>query len=152
EFTEILFQLFTADPPPIRQMRPDLPEALAVVVHKALAREVPERYASALEMAEALAPFASAQSLPIVGKMRGFRPPTKESLVPLDGLPTSMAAFSQLQRGGGTDVMVNRPTTDIQKGAPVTEILVQEARPVQKKTEVLPQASGAGPRPQVDVL
>ena len=44
EFTEILFQLFTADPPPIRETRPDIPEELAAIVHKALAREVNDRY------------------------------------------------------------------------------------------------------------
>ena len=157
EFTEILFQLFTADPPPVRQTRPDIPEELATVVHKALAREVPDRYASALEMAEALVPFASERSQIIVEKMRGFRPPTKESIAPLEGLPTSLAAFSQLQqgRGHGTDVMVNRPTTDVQKGSPVTEILIpdpsaKEAKQAQKHTELLPQQPSA--RAPVDAL
>ncbi|HVH45519.1 MAG TPA: serine/threonine-protein kinase [Labilithrix sp.] len=155
EFTEILFQLFTADPPPIQQARPDLPDALAAIVHKALAREVPDRYASAVEMAEALSPFAHEKSLALIERMRGFKPPTKDSIIPMEGLPTSMAAFSQLQRGNslggekpgaGTDVMVNRPTTDVQRGAPVTEILVDAPRPLQQRTEVLRggrgQASG----------
>lgn len=136
EFTEILFQLFTADPPPIQQMRADLPDALAAVVHKALAREVGDRHATALELAEALVPFASEKSLALIERMRGFKPPTKESIIPMEGLPTSMAAFSQLQRGH-TDVMANRPSTDVQKGSPVTEILVDGPRPVQLKTEVL---------------
>ncbi|OJY18345.1 MAG: hypothetical protein BGO98_31870 [Myxococcales bacterium 68-20] len=136
EFTEILFQLFTADPPPIQQMRADLSDALAAVVHKALAREVGDRHATALELAEALVPFASEKSLALVERMRGFKPPTKESIIPMEGLPTSMAAFSQLQRGH-TDVMANRPSTDVQKGSPVTEILADAPRPVQVKTEVL---------------
>ncbi len=136
EFTEILFQLFTAGPPPIQQMRADVPDALAAVVHKALAREVGDRYATALELAEALVPFASEKSLALIERMRGFKPPTKESIIPMEGLPTSMAAFSQLQRGH-TDVMANRPSTDVQKGSPVTEILVDGPRPVQQKTEVL---------------
>ena len=142
EFTEILFQLFTADPPPIRSTRPDLPEALAAIVHKALAREVPERHASALELAEALAPFAAEPSLGLIERMRMFRPPTKESVVPMEGLPTSMAAFSQLQRGQGTDVMVSRPTTDVQAGPPVTEMLLgaraQTPAAFGSKTEMLP--------------
>ncbi|MBX3208607.1 MAG: serine/threonine protein kinase [Labilithrix sp.] len=137
EFTEILFQLFTADPPPIQQTRPELPDELAAIVHKALSREVNDRHASAVELAEALAPFASDKSLALIERMRGFKPPTKESIIPMEGLPTSMAAFSQLQRGHGTDVMVNRPTTDVQKGAPVTEILVEAPKPSPVKTEVL---------------
>lgn len=144
EFTEILYQLFTADPPPIQQARPDIPDALAAVVHKALAREVPERYASALELAEALSPFANEKSLVLVERMRAFKPPAKESVIPMEGLPTSMAAFSQLQRGHGTDVMANRPTTDLQKGVPVT--LVPEPTPQRNKTEVLAGNQSPGPR------
>ena len=146
EFTEILFQLFTADPPPIKQTRPDLPDELAAVVHKALAREVGERYATALEMAEALVPFAQDKSLALIERMRGFKPPTKESIIPMDGLPTSMAAFSKLQRGqgSGTDVMASRPTTDVQKGPPVTEVMADASRePLQLKTKLLdPQPKG----------
>lgn len=151
EFTEILFQLFTADPPPIQQTRPDIPDALAAVVHKALAREVPERYATSLEMAEALLPFANPVDVKLVEKMRAYRPPSKDSVIPTEGLPTSMAAFSQLQKSGhgvGTDVMANRPTTDVQHGSPVTEVLVPQPmgtavlqQPVQKKTELLDPAA-----------
>ena len=152
EFTEILFQLFTADPPPIKQTRPDLSDELAAVVHKALAREVNERYATALEMAEALVPFASDKTLALIERMRGFKPPAKDSIIPIDGLPTSMAAFSKLQRGAGsgTDVMPNRPRTDVQAdphehpatgraGSPVTEVLpdAPPREPVQLKTKVL---------------
>jgi eukaryotic-like serine/threonine-protein kinase len=156
EFTEILFQLFTADPPPIKTTRPDLPDELATVVHKALAREVPDRYASALEFAEALIPFAGEYSLAIVDRMRAYQPPSMQSIVPLDGLPTSMAAFSQLQKHG-TDVMVHRPTTDVQRGAPVTEVLMNAPGPVpavKAQTEVLPPQAKATPsnKPAVPAL
>ncbi|MBX3259854.1 MAG: serine/threonine protein kinase [Labilithrix sp.] len=147
EFTEILFQLFTADPPPIQQTRPELPDELAAIVHKALAREANDRYATAVAMAEALAPFASGKSLALIERMRGFKPPAKDSIIPMEGLPTSMAAFSQLQRGQGTDLMANRPTTDVQKGAPVTEILVEPPKPSPSKTEVL-KVDGKIPSPE----
>jgi len=154
EFTEILFQLFTADPPPIQQIRPDLSDELAAVVHKALAREVNERYSSAVEMAEALVPFANDSSVALVERMRGFKPPTKESIIPMDGLPTSMAAFSKLQRGqgSGTDVMASRPTTDVQKGPPVTEILPSTSKePAQIKTKLLdtPRAGSVAAVPEL---
>jgi eukaryotic-like serine/threonine-protein kinase len=145
EFTEILFQLFTADPPPVRKMRPDLSEELAAVVHKALAREAPERYASALEFAEALVPFAAEPALAIVERMRAFKPPAHQSIVPIEGLPTSMAAFSQLQRGQGTDIMPNRPTTDVQRGPPVTELLAPAARTA--VLAITPAAPGGRARP-----
>ena len=147
EFTEILFQLFTADPPPIRETRPDVPEELAKVVHKALAREVVDRYASAQELAEALLPFASAKSKLLVERMRNFRAPSKESMVPggAAGLPTSMDALSQLRHGGsgqGTEHMPHRPTTDVQKNAPVTAVIDSAPAPapaaIKQKTAVLP--------------
>src|SRR3954463_6719240 len=57
EFTEILFKLFTTDPPPVKNTRGDIPDALAEVVHHALARAQELRYSSVGEMAQALAPF-----------------------------------------------------------------------------------------------
>lgn len=140
EFTEILFQLFTADPPPIQELRPDLPDALAAVVHKALAREVAERYESALELAEELVPFASEETASIVVRMRAFKP-QKDSIIPAPDLPDSLAAFSQLQRSQGMDAP-EAPQTKVQKGSPVTEILVDAGRlksPIVQKTALLPQ-------------
>ena len=48
-----------ADPTPLRQLKPDLPEGLALAIMKALAREPDERYQAADEMAEALNTTAS---------------------------------------------------------------------------------------------
>jgi serine/threonine-protein kinase len=142
EFTEILFQLFTADPPPIKQTRPDLPDELAAVVHKALAREVADRYSTAVELAEALIPFAAPKTVLLVERMRNFRAPTKDSIVPGEGgLPTSMDALSQLRSGGGsgTEHMPRRPTTDIQKGPPVTAVIdTPRARAALSETALAP--------------
>ncbi len=123
EFTEILFKLFTAEPPPVQSMRPDLPDALAAAVHKALAREVNDRFVNALAMAESIAPFASERSKNVLTRMRAFKAPEKGggSIAPPQDLPESMVAFSQI--GASTGVMANRPTTDVMKSPPVTELL-----------------------------
>jgi serine/threonine protein kinase len=123
EFTEILFKLFTAEPPPVQSKRPDLPDALAAAVHKALAREVDNRFSSAVDMAEAIAPFASERSRHVLTRMRAFRAPNKPSIAPPEDLPQSMVAFSQIPQRQQTDVMAHRPTTDVMKGPPVTEML-----------------------------
>lgn len=123
EFTEILFKLFTADPPPVKATRPDLPDELAEAVHKALAREVDDRFTNALDMAEALAPFAIERSRHVLTRMRAFKAPSKQSIAPPEDLPQSMVAFSNIPLGVQTDVMANRPTTDVMKGPPVTEML-----------------------------
>lgn len=44
-------------PRPIRELRPEVPEALAAVLHRMLAKEPGERLATPDELAEALAPF-----------------------------------------------------------------------------------------------
>ena len=124
EFTEILFKLFTAEPPPVKSTRPDLPDALAAAVHKALSREVENRFANAVEMAEALAPFASERSTHVLSRMRAFRAPVRSSMAPED-LPQSMEAFSRLQHGQQTGAMANLPTTDVAKGPRVTEMMAR---------------------------
>jgi serine/threonine-protein kinase len=73
EYTEILFKIFTTEPPPLLETRPGLPEGLAAVVHRALQRDRDARYSSALEMAEALAPFADERSATIVTKIQAWR-------------------------------------------------------------------------------
>jgi serine/threonine protein kinase len=127
EFTEILFKLFTAEPPPVQSKRADLPDALAFAVHKALAREVDNRFSSALAMAEAIAPFASERSRHVLTRMRAFKAPNKPSIAPPEDLPQSMVAFSQIPQRQPTDVMPHRPTTDVMKGPPVTEMLPRPA-------------------------
>ena len=155
EFTEILFKLFTAEPPRVESTRPDLPPELATAVHKALARDVNDRFSSALEMAEALAPFASERSLHVLTRMRAFKAPTNKSILPPEDLPQSMVAFSQIQHGPQTDLMANRPTTDVMKGPPVTEMLPRAGDRTDKGsakvggsgTAASPGRPGAGPGP-----
>jgi serine/threonine-protein kinase len=47
----------TERPIPIRQRRPEIPEELARVIHKALGREPADRYQDVGEFRAALAPF-----------------------------------------------------------------------------------------------
>jgi serine/threonine protein kinase len=73
EYTEILFKIFTTDPEPVRDVHPDVPDGLASAVHRALTRERDGRFATALDMGEALAPFAGPRSAEVIGKMRAMR-------------------------------------------------------------------------------
>ena len=54
-----IMKILLEDPVPIRDRRPDLPEALAAIIHRALARDPQARYASVREMRRALVPFAT---------------------------------------------------------------------------------------------
>jgi serine/threonine-protein kinase len=56
-FAERIDQILHRDPIPIRQRRGELPEALADVIHRALAREPGRRYAGVAEFRRVLRPF-----------------------------------------------------------------------------------------------
>jgi serine/threonine-protein kinase len=52
-----LLMILEQDPIPIHRRRPDIPEGLAAVIHRSLARESAERFPSAQAMRKALLPF-----------------------------------------------------------------------------------------------
>jgi serine/threonine-protein kinase len=100
EFTEILFKLFTQDPPPIRAVRPDISPELAAVVHRALVRDPNDRYASAQEFGAALEPFADARSARVIQRLRAHVS-GRASHLPSASMPHApvAAAFSKLGLG-----------------------------------------------------
>ena len=55
--TEILLRHQMDAPPPLDQLRPDVPPALAAVVSRLLAKNPADRFQAPVELAEALAPF-----------------------------------------------------------------------------------------------
>jgi serine/threonine-protein kinase len=97
EFTEILYKLFTAEPPSITDFRSDLPPGFAEVVHKSLARDPANRYQSATEFAEALIPFASTErSHGVIKKLQTFSADEHRHDESTDAMPASAFVFSQL--------------------------------------------------------
>ncbi len=56
---EILAAILSTPVPPVADLRPDVPDGVAAVVHRALAKPRHERFDSAHAMMQALAPFAS---------------------------------------------------------------------------------------------
>ena len=85
EFTEILFKIFTMDPPPIQGVRPDVPDGLAALIHRTLDRDPKARFASASEMGEALAPWADERSQVALHRLRnaGRGPRAVGSVAPM---------------------------------------------------------------------
>jgi serine/threonine-protein kinase len=71
--THILFE----DAIPIRELNPAVSEALASVIHKAIAPRAGERFQSIGELAEALAPFAGRAVLPAAGEHELSTRPTQ---------------------------------------------------------------------------
>jgi serine/threonine protein kinase len=118
EYTEILFKLFTTEPEPLSRIRPDVPEGLAAVVHRALQRDLDARFASASDMAEALAPYADERSGLVLARLRTGRrsqtPSPLHSLTPLDegSRATQSEATARTFASGGPPSL-RPPATDV---------------------------------------
>jgi hypothetical protein len=55
--TAVLSMVLTREPPPMRSINPNVPQALERIVERAMARNVGQRYATMAELDRALAPF-----------------------------------------------------------------------------------------------
>ena len=127
EYTEILFKIFTTDPEPLVNLRPDVPEGLAAVVSRALTRDLQVRYASAADFAEALSPFADERSAQVVSRFRGNRPAAGASpgisvapAAPYRGdIATAHAGAREIPRPAGvpTDIGMTREAAAATPGA-----------------------------------
>ncbi len=67
-FPMLVVQICQTPPKSIRAMRPDIPEPLAAVIERMLAKTPAERYASAAEVKQALAPFRGLSGAPPVAQ------------------------------------------------------------------------------------
>jgi serine/threonine-protein kinase len=92
--SEIFASVLLGAPPPLRDLRPDVPEGVALVVSRCLERDLALRYSSVDELARALAPFgspAARASSASIGRVAGGEP-----------LPTVSSSRLLARSGGGT--------------------------------------------------
>ncbi|WP_433932876.1 protein kinase [Sorangium cellulosum] len=66
---QLCAEVLTGTPTPLRDIRHDVPVALATVLEKAYAREREHRHASVAELVVALAPFAPARTYPTIDRI-----------------------------------------------------------------------------------
>jgi serine/threonine-protein kinase len=57
-FPELCAKIYTSAPEPLSELRPEVPEGLAQVIERCIAREPEGRYATVAELVQALAPYA----------------------------------------------------------------------------------------------
>ncbi len=128
EFTEILYKIFTTDPDPVRSFRPDLPDGFAAAIHRALLRDLPQRFASALDMAEAMAPYGDDKTQQLLSKMRGGK----------IGIASVAPGTSALGPGGSYAVMpsqINARATGVEDATAKTYI-AESIAPPQVQTDM----------------
>jgi serine/threonine-protein kinase len=58
-YNNLLAQIVTSDPPPLRELRPDLDAGFAAVIERAMRRNPADRFADAGRMLQALLPFGA---------------------------------------------------------------------------------------------
>ncbi|HPP53977.1 MAG TPA: protein kinase, partial [Thermoguttaceae bacterium] len=86
-------------PKPIRQLRPDVPEALAEILDRLMAKNPADRFATAAQVAEALAPFTHGADLAALlqqAKMAAFSSPLSPSGRSSREVPTEPGVSSAL--------------------------------------------------------
>jgi serine/threonine-protein kinase len=119
----LLHQIATGRAPSLASRCPELSEKLCAVVDRALAPEPSERFASALEFANALAPFIRSAREPRADKAPtpatlALAPPAADA--PLPGTPTSDAAVPSAPVADTTT-----SNTPVDEGAVSTPALTQ---------------------------
>lgn len=74
--------------PPLRDFRPDAPPGLEAIIMRLLEKSADRRFSTAIAAAEALAPFASSRSRPVLEGIRRAPPPSGAAAPGLDTRPT----------------------------------------------------------------
>jgi serine/threonine-protein kinase len=139
----LLQAILQADPPRVRDLAPEVPEALAEIVHRAIARSPADRFPSARAMHEALVPFGADPPLDVDepglgGWDSGERPRTASTALlaarsserpaaTANGLsPKALAPLVPLRRGTGPREDGAAPGTE---PAPLRPRLASDADP-----------------------
>jgi len=78
--TTVIYNIMNENPAPVRELRAEIPEGLAAIIEKALAKDFGQRYATCREMIVDLNPFLA--GLALDGSV------TIRPLTPLPGLPS----------------------------------------------------------------
>jgi len=117
---ELIYQIVSVPPPPMRNRRPDIPEGLERVIVRALEKNREDRFASIAEMAAALLPFAPQRSRISVERISGLSggtlPVPASQTVVLAPVAASSTA-GEPDRGAGTQASWGSTAVEKGKGA-----------------------------------
>ena len=137
---EMFGKILYVDPEPISKHRSDLPEGLEPVILKCMAREREDRYASALELAEALRPFASATSLHRIDAVR------QAALTPaaeIDDDPILEVSENEPERGSKASTVESPP--DAKRAMVLAPTALAVPRHVPSSPELVPVTAQTSP-------
>ena len=159
---EVCIKIATHPPPPIRNLKPDVPEGLQAAILKCLEKDRNKRFATVGDLAAALAPFASSRSRDAVGRLtrdaqRPYVPSGTVSAAPWKQSPPSLGpeTLGALghTHGAGTWLSASRGklllgAAAVVMGASVAAIVVfSGGRPAPAPTSVAALAPATAPTP-----
>jgi len=128
--TALIFKIITEEPQPIREVDPDIPDAMVAIISKALSKAPETRYQSGQELAQALQALMRPGSAPTIrqaematiatsGPVAGMTPPTIQAAPTTNVPPTlSGAAPTKLMEPGKAPVPPLPPAAPRSKAAP----------------------------------
>lgn len=131
-FPELCVKVNVEEPTPLSQYRPDIADDLAMVIRRAYAREVDDRYQTIVDMMAALAPFVIEKTLPLISQICGGvipAPPkpleaTVTAVATDKGIPRAkvgvMAAFFALLGAGAVGIIFSSMTAE--QTLPATDV------------------------------
>ncbi|MFL5322182.1 MAG: serine/threonine protein kinase [Myxococcaceae bacterium] len=146
---ELMQQAMILPPPDVNAHLPDVPEELRQVIVRATAREKPQRYQTALELAEALEPFITDDAAEkLAARIREYferQPRTREEALGLAPVPKRKATVSAPRVA-----VVPPPSADArgrsgEKKPPRTSSAEKAVPPPKKKAAPAPPAVDRGP-------
>jgi serine/threonine protein kinase len=113
-FPEICIKVATEPPPPLRQVRPDVPAGLQAVVARCLEKERRDRYQDVADFAFALQEFAPRRAAASIERISGILHRTKEASSPAGAsaapglVQGTMNPFGRTTRGSDARARRNR--------------------------------------------
>jgi eukaryotic-like serine/threonine-protein kinase len=136
--TGLIFKIITEEPPPLRELRPDVSDEYLRIVQKALGKAVDARYQSGAEMKADLEALVRPGSVPTV---RVMEMPTAPGLLSVPGSATLSSSPTAATAGGPTQV--SPPTAMVQPTAVPTQV----AAPPPPRPSTTPARPATAPRP-----
>jgi serine/threonine-protein kinase len=122
---QLCAEILTGTPTPIKTLRPEVPDGLAMVMEKAYARDKGQRHQSIADFVVALAPYAptrSQQTIDRVARMAGLPIPVAGAAPPRESIPSAPPRLSAPQQGGTQMIQPYAPPQQ-QQGGPATVAL-----------------------------
>lgn len=124
--TELVVIVVTETQPPIRNFRPDVPEALEMIINRCLQKQPEHRYQSVVELVQALEPYTQAVHATATERVRAVAGATMPLMAPMPAASSSSnvasipipSASSRVNVSGGTSVAWGETQSQVQHVPP----------------------------------